>query len=687
MGLPSARTRPFFRPQVEELEDRLALSAASPSIVLLPAGSATPFSGTGPGGGWAPSQIRHAYGFDQITFQNGTIPGDGTGETIAIIDAYNDPNLVSDLHTFDQKFGLSDPSLTVVNQTGGSTLPPNDTSPWVWAEEMSLDVEWSHAIAQKANILVVEATTGNIPDLLAAVDYARHAAGVVAVSMSWGFPEFTGEANGDSFFTTPNGHGGVTFVCASGDNGGSVYWPAISSHVVSVGGTAVTLDASDNWLSEVGWSGSSGGLSTKIPEPSYQKSVVPPSITTTWRTNPDVAFDALHDPANNIGLSIYDSYNKSGWLLVGGTSVGAPCWAALIAIADQGRGLNGLGSLDSFNDTLPALYRLPSADFHDITSGGNGKYSAGPGYDLVTGRGTPLANLIATDLSTIPSIGAVSYNDGNSSDIGAFPNQRSMITQVVLTFNTQVTLDAGAIAVNNLDGSGFAEDLKAPVIDNSSGHSVVTVTFQYKNGDVDPVTGGSLQDGNYRVTVDGTKVHQVATLQTMAGNYKGADFYRWFGDVLGDKPVGNGDALWFRKTFNLSSSNPAFIAAFAFDGGTTIGNFDALQFRKRFNTSPPAPNPNLSVVVLGPGGTPSFLVTVSILLSTPETQAAPLQTAASASLPVSAVDAFFLHYGAAAALAPTDVVPQLSVVSASDNDVWQSALDAAFAGLLAGRSW
>jgi hypothetical protein len=287
-----------------------------------------------------------------------------------------------------------------------------------------------------------------------------------------------------------------------------------------------------------------------------------------------------------------------------------------------------------------------------------------------------------------PAVTGIAATDGVAADISAFPKQASMITQVVLTFNMQVTLDQGAIAVNNLDGNGFAEDLKAPTIDNSSGHSVVTVTFQYKTGDVDPVTGGSIEDGNYRVTVNRTMVHQVGSGQYLASTYTSPDFYRWFGDVLGDKPLGNADALQFRKTFGLSRGATGFVAAFDFDGGVTIGNFDALQFRKRFGTSPPLPT--LSVVAAGPVGHPSSLVTIAGLLSVPQTRGAALPTAATASgspkASMSAVDAFFQHYGTSG---PTDVVPGVSVVSGSDatRDPWQSALDAAHAGLFDGVGW
>ena len=142
----------------------------------------------------SPAQITQAYGFNNIVFAGGVI-GNGAGQTIAIVDAYNNPNVVSDLHTFDQQFGLADPpSFKVVNQTGGTTLPSNNRG---WASEIALDVEWAHAIAPGANILLVEATSSYTTDLDKALDYARSATGVVVVSNSWGGSEYSSESSED----------------------------------------------------------------------------------------------------------------------------------------------------------------------------------------------------------------------------------------------------------------------------------------------------------------------------------------------------------------------------------------------------------------------------------------------------------------------------------------------------------
>ena len=349
--------------------------------------------------GYTPAQIRQAYGFNQISF-NGTA-GDGTGTTIAIVDSYDDPNIANDLHQFDLAFGLKDPpNFTKVNQLGStSNLPAADAG---WISEIALDVEWAHAVAQGANIVLVEANSSSDSDLNTAVNTARNYAGVDVVSMSWGGSEYSTETKDDSFYTTPAGHQGVTFVTSSGDTGAPTSYPSASPNVVSVGGTTLNLTSNGSWSSETGWSGSGGGISAVEAQPAYQKGVV--TQTTTFRANPDVSYDA--DP--NTGFPVYDSYNNgttSPWGQWGGTSDAAPQWAALIAIADQGRAIAGQGSLDGATQTLPLLYSMSANDFHDITSGtstGTTQYSAGPGYDLVTGRGTPFANLVVNDLIGSP---------------------------------------------------------------------------------------------------------------------------------------------------------------------------------------------------------------------------------------------------------------------------------------------
>lgn len=363
-----------------------------------------------------PVQVRHAYGFDQITFAGPSgqaVRGDGSGQTIAIISAYDHARIQSDLDTFDRAFSI-DGKQTLYTQYGAASKfltvakpqgQPLADSSGLWLIETALDVQWAHAIAPGASILLVEARSNSFYDLMGAVDYARKQPGVVVVSMSWGANEFVGETSYDGYFTTPTGHlggsnglggprltGGVTFVAASGDHGAPATWPATSVNVLAVGGTTLKIDAYGNYLGETAWTGSGGGYSTQEKEPAYQLGVQ----KTGKRSTPDVSYDA--DPSTS--FYVYSSYKLngySGWFAVGGTSAGAPQWAALVAVANQGRALAGKGALDGPTQTLPALYAFAAADFHDIVSGSNG-FKAAAGYDPATGRGSPFANRVVKDL-------------------------------------------------------------------------------------------------------------------------------------------------------------------------------------------------------------------------------------------------------------------------------------------------
>jgi Subtilase family len=380
---------------IEELEVR-TVPSAGPAAVATPA-LTFPF----PTGGFTPYQIRHAYGFDAINFTKRTtvVPGNGAGQTIAVIDPFDDPQIANDLAAFDSAFGIpAPPSFQEVGQTGGPV--PTQTNEG-WAVETSLDVEWAHALAPGANILLVEANSDFLTDLFAGAQFAATQAGVSVVNMSFGSGEFQTEASYDSMFTTPHGHQGVTFVASTGDTGAPGEYPAYSPNVLAVGGTSLTLDAAGNYASETGWGsgagqpGSGGGQSLVEREPAFQMSVQHSGM----RQIPDVAFDA--DP--NTGVPICDTLGfsgQTGWFQTGGTSFAAPAWSALMAIGNQGRVLAGKGTLLD-RQAAKALYGLPAGDFHDIVAGNNG-YPAGPGYDMVTGRGSPLAAKVVAGLVSGP---------------------------------------------------------------------------------------------------------------------------------------------------------------------------------------------------------------------------------------------------------------------------------------------
>ena len=399
------------RSAMEALENRVLLSCSpivhSKSHPVTPIGSTvftapiTRFdSGTSPSvlsSPYTPAQVRSAYGVGSISF--GGTAGTGAGQTIAIVDAYNDPDIIADTNTFSTDYGLpvfngGGPSLTVLNQSGSTPLPANAPSIGNWDVEESLDVQWAHAIAPQASIILFEANDSSASNLFKTVTAAADHAGVSVVSMSFGAGEFSGEQNFDTDFKTPAGHQGVTFIASTGDAGEPGLYPALSPNVVAVGGTSLTINDDGSYGGETGWSGSGGGVSTLEPQPSFQASKVN-GISSTNRSIPDVAM--LADPST--GVDVVDTYSLTGlagrW---GGTSLAAPLWSGLIAIADQGRVLAGLGTLDGPTQTLPMLYGLPSNDFHDVTSGNNG-FAAGAGYDLVTGMGSPNANLIVPSLA------------------------------------------------------------------------------------------------------------------------------------------------------------------------------------------------------------------------------------------------------------------------------------------------
>src|SRR6266702_4030069 len=334
--------------------------------------------------GLTPSQIRHAYGFDLLSCASSNTCG--SGQTIAIVDAFNDPNIQSDLNTFDSQFGL--PACTTSN--GCFTIATPQGPP-------RTNRGWAHAIAPGAKILPVEVATNSSANLFGAVDYASARAN--QVSMSWGGTDASSDSSNDSHFAVS----GVTFFASSGDNGHGLIYPSTSPLVVSVGGTTLTLGSGGNVVSETAWSGSGGGISAFENEPSYQTNYPIPN-TGGLRGNPDVSYDA--DPAS--GVAVFDSLGDQGfknWIQVGGTSAGSPQWAALNAIANVGRA-SPLSSTPTTTPTNLAIYNIAqtaySTNLRDITPGTNGRCgsvcTAGTNYDFVTGLRSPRANVLVPSL-------------------------------------------------------------------------------------------------------------------------------------------------------------------------------------------------------------------------------------------------------------------------------------------------
>jgi subtilase family serine protease len=392
--------------------------------ILMPAGVTPDELPPFPGYGFeTPASLACVYGLVQTgwdgkcnpySFTSSTDNPSGGSNTIAIVDAYDDPNAASDLESFSSQFAVPfTPSQfqVVWAMTAGSScfpsgVPVDPTGGWEFEE--SLDVQWAHAMAPNAKIYLVEACSNYDSDLQQAVLVANnlvqcgqteidpatgalrtcplHSKGKGEVSMSWGGGEFVGENTSDacatlddSCFTTPN----VVYFAAAGDSPG-VIWPSTSPKVVSAGGLTNRRDPSTfNFIGQTGWVDAGGGQSAIEAQPSYQKHWGVQAVCgTTWRCTPDLSFDA--DP--NTGVYVYDSFLTYPyyWWIVGGTSVSAPSLAGII---------NTAGSFAaSSNAELTTIYTNMSSgrDFTDITSAYCGPYmgfTAGTGWDFCTGVG------------------------------------------------------------------------------------------------------------------------------------------------------------------------------------------------------------------------------------------------------------------------------------------------------------
>jgi len=321
--------------------------------------------------GYNPDDLQHAYRLP--------LNSAGAGQTVAIVDAFDDPAAESDLAVYRSQFGL--PACTTANgcfrkvaQDGSTNFPrPNGG----WAQEISLDLDMVSAVCRNCHIILVEANTASLTDLLAAVDEAA-ALGATVISNSYGAAEFSGETSFDGHFNRP----GIAITASSGDAGFGVQYPAASRYVTAVGGTSLTTNPADprGW-SETVWSGTGSGCSAFEPPPIWQANN--PSITGVCPERATADVSAVADPST--GVSVFDSFNfhgSRGWLVFGGTSVASPIIASVFALA---------GGVTTYSASIPYAH---SSSLFDITSGGNGRCgtvlcNAAPGWDGPTGLGTP----------------------------------------------------------------------------------------------------------------------------------------------------------------------------------------------------------------------------------------------------------------------------------------------------------
>jgi len=312
--------------------------------------------------GYGPADIQAAY----------AIPA-GTGGTIAIVDAYGYAKAESDLATYRSQYGLppctkANGCLRIVNQTGGTKLPREDTG---WAQEQALDLDMASAACPSCKIILVQASSASISNLMAGVDYAK-TQGVKAISNSYGTADSSSLAQYDSHYAANN----IAVTVSTGDSGYGAQWPATAPGAVAVGGTS--LFKGGNGFTESAWNGAGSGCGLSHSKPSFQNGV---TDACAGRMEADVS--AVADP--NTGVAVYGprSRTTSGWMVFGGTSASAPLIGALFALRNGA--INGASSIYSH-----------TANLHDVTSGSNGSTCpvnyychAGAGYDGPTGLGTP----------------------------------------------------------------------------------------------------------------------------------------------------------------------------------------------------------------------------------------------------------------------------------------------------------
>lgn len=388
--------------------------------------TATPMADTSTVVTYTPAQIRAAYGLPALpssfTGLSATQAAQlGAGQTIYIVDAQHNPNVAAELAAFNSKFSLPtcttktiattaslplaaasssacELSIVYSTATGGmtSSAPTYDSG---WATEIALDVQWAHATAPLARIVLIEAASASYDNLLGGVRLANNM-GPGIVSMSFGGSETSGLTSADSVFSVAS----MSYLAATGDSGAGVSWPSVSAKVLAVGGTTLTYTGSGA-RSEVVWSSTGGGVSQYVATPSYQSTAVPGMGTATRRTVADVAFNA--DPNSGQYVAVIASGSSTvKWTSVGGTSLSTPQWAGLIAVANALRAVNGKAVLAAPHAALytniSTVAGTYASVFADITSGSHGTCSAcsgETGYDQATGLGTPNSAALLSTLS------------------------------------------------------------------------------------------------------------------------------------------------------------------------------------------------------------------------------------------------------------------------------------------------
>ncbi|MBS0352744.1 MAG: S53 family peptidase [Proteobacteria bacterium] len=475
---------------------------------------------------YTPAQIRAAYGMPALPTAGSTLTATqaaqmGAGQTIYIVAAYHDPNVAAELAAFNTKFALPactskaiataaslplatasssacEFSVVYANTSGGMNVtPPGYNSSW--ATEIALDVQWAHATAPLARIVLIEAPDATTNSLLAAIKLAN-AMGPGIVSMSFGSKEGSWTASVDSAFNGSN----MTYLAATGDSGVGVSWPAVSTKVLAVGGTSLRYSGSGA-RSEVSWSGTGGGMSAYLAVPGYQTTSVPGLGSVSRRTVADVAFNA--DPTTGQYVAVLSpGSSTASWFSAGGTSLATPQWAGLIAVANASRisaskSVLGLPHSILYTQiaTVPGSY---AASFADITQGSNGSCAtcaAHTGYDTLSGLGTPnVGNLITqltstTNLPSAPTVtpASISGSAGTPLTFTVAVNAANAVTYALSGAPSGMSISTSGVVswASPVAGSYTVTVTATDKISGLSGQGAYTITIAAK---APLVTGGTI---------------------------------------------------------------------------------------------------------------------------------------------------------------------------------------------------
>jgi len=419
--------------------------------------------------GLTPQQIRTAYEFGDLSDPSFTNRGDG--QTIAVVVPFHAPTALADLNIFSAEFGLPAVSSKLFKYVYASGSQPSASR--AWATEQALDVQWVHAIAPNAKILLVEADTDLTADLFNAVEKASqvlHSLGGGVISMTFQAPEFFTDRQFDDVFKTLFTDD-VSMVASAGDFPGEVSHPGVDEEVLSVGGTSLQIDGAGNRVDESVWQDTGGGVSQVFDRPTYQNGlIIDGAAIGDTRVVPDVAFDA--DPLNG-GVAVYSSNRTAsgdtGWMSVGGTSLGAPAWAGLVALANEKRVAGGLPLIGNgqLNNYIYGIARKYPTTFNDIINGDNFVHQATVGFDAASGWGTPRATNLIAQLAIADADNQVSsrvnlhFNwEGALRKDLFFPLVDS---PAVVNFNGEGTAKVAPFAADLLYDQGFRDKLTGTV--------------------------------------------------------------------------------------------------------------------------------------------------------------------------------------------------------------------------------